>query len=341
MHRFIKSLEGSQTGLLLIPAILIGGALVANAVFTALPAVGRETFGGPETVSASTDADGADTFVTASALPDDVVTIAGPESEFAGFIILESSAVFSGASPLAGSLPSRDGLLTYKIQKGDTLSSVAASFGISVNTILWANQGVRANALKIGQEVVILPVSGLVHRVVEGDTVDSISAQYNVSVDRILKFNKGLSRAGINQQTVIIPDAKLRSGASYVTTANLPSYPGYYAIPTKGWNWGQLHSYNGVDIANVCGTAVFASAEGLVVEAQGGWNGGYGKYVMIEHPNGTKSRYAHLEEINIEVGDYLGQGDVIGTMGNTGNVHGPTGCHLHFEAIGFKQPFAK
>jgi lysostaphin len=122
----------------------------------------------------------------------------------------------------------------------------------------------------------------------------------------------------------------------------LPDLAGYFAIPTTGWNWGRLHKYNAVDIANACGTPIYASAEGLIVEAaSSGWNEGYGEYIVIEHPNGTKTKYAHNRKIMVSIGDYVLKGDQIAEIGNTGFTHGPTGCHLHFEIFGAKNPFAK
>jgi murein DD-endopeptidase MepM/ murein hydrolase activator NlpD len=88
---------------------------------------------------------------------------------------------------------------------------------------------------------------------------------------------------------------------------------------------------------------VVAAAEGIVVDDGdlGGWNGGYGNYLIIEHPNGSKTRYAHLEKIRTSIGTVVSQGEQIGTVGNTGKVHGTTGCHLHFEVVGMANPFAK
>ncbi len=128
--------------------------------------------------------------------------------------------------------------------------------------------------------------------------------------------------------------------------ANLPDLKNYFALPAIGWNWGELHNYNAVDIANQCGASVHAAAEGLVVadenfgDGSSGWNDGYGIFVLLEHPNGTKTRYAHLDKAIVRVGDYVNRGGEIGVMGSTGNTHGPTGCHLHFEVYGAKNPFA-
>ena len=126
----------------------------------------------------------------------------------------------------------------------------------------------------------------------------------------------------------------------------LPDLKDYFALPAIGWNWGQLHSVNAVDIANQCGTSVHAAAEGLVVSdsvlgsGASGWNNGYGIFVLLEHPNGVKTRYAHLDKVLVKIGQYVSRGEEVGVMGNTGNTHGPTGCHLHFEVLGAKNPFA-
>ena len=71
-----------------------------------------------------------------------------------------------------------------------------------------------------------------------------------------------------------------------------------------------------------------ASSGGRVVSA--GWNGGYGYSVLIQHPDGRKTRYAHLSKITVSNGEYVTQGERIGLSGNTGNSTGP---HLHFEMI--------
>lgn len=131
-------------------------------------------------------------------------------------------------------------------------------------------------------------------------------------------------------------------GVSSEPSKSLPRLPHYFIQPTSGLNWGILHAHNAVDIANVCGTPVAAAADGIVVAAdQGGWNGGYGSYITIEHPNSTRTKYAHLQKVDVATGDEVRQGQVIGEIGNTGYVHGVTGCHLHFEVYGAANPFAK
>ncbi|MBI4085528.1 MAG: M23 family metallopeptidase [Candidatus Liptonbacteria bacterium] len=114
---------------------------------------------------------------------------------------------------------------------------------------------------------------------------------------------------------------------------------GYLSMPTEGFNWGKLHSHNAVDIANACGTPIRAAAEGLIDDISLDERGtGYGHYVMISHPAGIKTRYAHMNKIFISVGQYVKKGEQIGTMGRTGDA---TGCHVHFEVYGATNPFAR
>lgn len=115
------------------------------------------------------------------------------------------------------------------------------------------------------------------------------------------------------------------------------------SAPTIGWNWGRIHAYNAVDIANRCGTPIYAADEGFIIEeaVNDNWNGGYGNYIKIEHPNNIQTLYAHLATGVVSLGQYIKNKELIGQMGNTGNTHGPTGCHLHYEVYGAKNPLAK
>lgn len=131
-----------------------------------------------------------------------------------------------------------------------------------------------------------------------------------------------------------------------VQTSSLPNYNSNFIMPTKGYNYGILNNYNGVDIANACGTPVIAAAGGVVIPdpnipyVANGWNAGYGNFVLIQHTFGNEisTRYAHLGQVLVQVGDVVKQGQEIGLMGETGNANG---CSLHFEVIGARNPFAK
>jgi murein DD-endopeptidase MepM/ murein hydrolase activator NlpD len=100
-----------------------------------------------------------------------------------------------------------------------------------------------------------------------------------------------------------------------------------------------IHGWNAVDIAAARGTPILAAAEGtvIVVRDNGGWNGGYGNYVVITHPNGTQTLYAHMTNAIVVTGQVVSNGEIIGFVGKTGFATGP---HLHFEVRGAKNPFA-
>ena len=87
------------------------------------------------------------------------------------------------------------------------------------------------------------------------------------------------------------------------------------------------------------GTPIYAAANGTVIVAKdnGAWNGGYGNYVVISHPNGTETLYAHMSKVLTCAGASVCQGDTIGLVGMTGEA---TGNHLHFEVRGAANPFA-
>ena len=160
-------------------------------------------------------------------------------------------------------------------------------------------------------------------------------------VSKIVNFNSEEKTKEVNL-SIISNDAALVNPLKPSNRDSAKNSNNYFIIPTTGWNWGQLHYYNAIDIANVCGIPVYAAADGFIIEsAVNGWNSGYGQYIKIEHPNNTKTVYAHLGENSATVGKFVNQGDLIGYIGNTGTTHGPTGCHLHFEVWGDKNPLAK
>lgn len=259
------------------------------------------------------------------------------------WLLVEEALAIGTSNPLSNVSFNRNGLINYKVIEGDTLSGIAANFGVSIETLKWANPGLK-NPIAPGQEIVILPVSGILYQVKDGDSVEAVLNRYGVSFDIFKKYNPGYQEAFTKNKTVILPYAtpikEIASVSRY--SQGLPDLKTYFALPARGWNWGELHDFNAVDIADACGKPIYASAEGLVIEESGNnrWNDGYGNYVLIEHPNGTKTRYAHTLKNLVKVGDYVAQGDQIALIGNTGNTHGPTGCHLHFEVYGAKNPFA-
>lgn len=242
----------------------------------------------------------------------------------------------------------------YVVRSGDTLTQIAKMFDVSPNTILWANDLPRGTVLRVGQSLVILPVSGVQYVVKKGDTVEGIAKKYKGSASEIRDFNN-LSIASILavDDVVIIPDGEdvsvplptKASGASGSSSrfAALPAYKGYYThpLPTMRQRTQGIHGYNGVDLGASTGASVVAAADGVVIVSRfrtvgNPWFGGYGNYIVVQHNNNTQTLYAHLSAVYVPVGAQVSGGQPIGEVGSTGKSTGP---HLHFEVRGAKNPF--
>lgn len=242
---------------------------------------------------------------------------------------------------------------TYTVQEGETLNEIADRFGISAETIAIANDLDDLNKVEVNTVLTILPVDGIQINLTEDErSIEELARVYQVSEEVIREFNT-ISGDDMNLASLIIPDAVVPNTEKpfYVAppvvrvasnrstpSSNLPELRGFYSLPTTGHNYGRIHSTNGVDVANSCGTPIVASAAGVVTTSRDGWNGGYGTYIIIQHDNGTQTLYAHLSQRNAQVGQSVAQNELIGLMGTTGR---STGCHLHFEVRGARNPLAR
>ena len=284
------------------------------------------------------------------------------EDPFNYLTVIDNSSFLSIQPPTEFLIPSakRSAIINYTVQEGDSPGKIAAKFDISLNTVLWANNLNSKSVIQPGQELIILPVSGVNHQVKSGETLSAIASKYKASISEIIGFNNLKDEKSIQAgQEIIVPGGTLAlaasSGSSLANTGvsssglkpmaedtNLwPRYDSFFAYPVSGgWNKGVLHYYNAVDIISSCGSPVYASADGIVTEAKGlgAYNLGYGNLVKIQHYNGTITVYAHLNEVLVREGTKVYQGDLIGRIGDTGNSNG---CHLHFEVRGAQNPFAK
>lgn len=250
-----------------------------------------------------------------------------------------------------------DAITVYTVREGDSLSEVAEMFGVTANTILWANNLSKSTGIHAGQELVILPIAGVRHVVKSGDTLASIAKKYEGDTNDIIAFNQLNSAEDVTAgDTVIIPGGEVRveapkpetkkttkkttAGKSNSTTKGGKGTgsgglinPAPSSIKTQG-----IHGHNGVDLGGAMGSTIRAATAGQVIiaKADEGWNGGYGNYIVIKHANGTQTLYAHLDSVSTAVGDTVAQGETIGGMGNSGK---STGVHLHFEVRGGRNPF--
>lgn len=267
-------------------------------------------------------------------------SIGGPVLAIVDDTVLSSGGDDTGAFVDPGQSGTGE-ISVYVVHKGDTIGEIAKMFGVSTNTIMWAND-LKSQTLREGQELVILPISGVRHVVKSGDTLQSIATKYKADLEDVLSYNSIPAGAKITVgDIIIIPDGVISSSKTAVASIssnNQTVTAGFYLRPIKGGVKSQgIHGHNGVDLAAPVGTPIMAAASGkVIVSRTGGYNGGYGTYVVVSHSNGTQTLYAHMSKNNVEVGQTVTQGQVIGAIGMTGKTTGP---HVHFEIRGARNPF--
>jgi len=234
-------------------------------------------------------------------------------------------------------------IMEYEVRPGDTISGIASKFGISLDTLRWANDLSSIEAIKPGQILKILPVTGVAHKVKRGETIYSIAKHYSTEAQGIVDFpfnsfaNDETFELAVGQILVVpdgvMPKVQPWAPGAYVAQktpdAGTVSATGQFIWPTAG-TLAQLFRWyhKGIDISNKSAPAILAADAGKVVVA--GWpdNIGYGNRVVIDHGNGFQTLYGHLAKIYVVAGQTVKRGDQIGQMGTTGR---STGVHLHFE----------
>ncbi|RJQ38790.1 M23 family metallopeptidase [Candidatus Microgenomates bacterium] len=235
----------------------------------------------------------------------------------------------------------RDKVITYVVEKGDTLSTVADKFGISTDTIRWANN-LTGDGLGVGDELKILPVTGVVHKVLKGDTVYTIAKKYDVDPQQVVDFPfndfaNPETFSLVEGQMIVVPNGVKPSEKPAIRRQTY-LVQGPISVSSAGFSWptsgviSQFSSWyhTALDIAAPVGTPIVAATSGRVVrELSGSWDGGYGTNIYIDNGGGYETHYSHMSGFNVNVGDDVVSGKtVIGWIGMTGRTTGP---HLHFE----------
>lgn len=250
------------------------------------------------------------------------------------------------------SIPIEEQTSVYVVRKGDSLSAIASMFGVSVNTILWANDMKKGEKLVPGDVLFILPISGLEHTVTKGQTLKSIAKLYKADINEIIQYNDVTLDTDLAiGDKLIIPDAQkveesdkpiknlnssILKDKKYYETHPTQNLAGYFVNPVPGYRKSQgIHDRNAIDMAISKGTPIRASAAGIVILARNGYNGGFGNLVIVSHPNGVETLYAHMSKLGTKTGATVSQGEIIGYVGSTGRSTGP---HLHFEVHGARNP---
>lgn len=246
-------------------------------------------------------------------------------------------------------------VVRYAVQPGDTVSDIADQYGVSPDSILWANSKLEDNPdmLSVGQSLNIPPVTGVLYTVQSGDTVQKIADKFKSGKTTTDALVQNIVNLEFNQQNHDLkpPDYALTIGQllmvpggskPYVPrTVNAYSGPipataargtGYFGWPVSGRITQRFWAHHpGIDIGAPKGTPIYAADSGYVIVA--GWDPepvSYGFEILINHGNGYMTRYGHLSAFNVQIGDSVKKGQLIGRVGSTGNSTGP---HLHFEII--------
>lgn len=240
---------------------------------------------------------------------------------------------------------------TYTVQGGDTVSSIAAEFDISVKTIEWANNLSENSVIKPGDTLFILPTSGVPYTVQSGDTLNGIAAEFDADTEDIIEFNDLFDAEDLIAGTeIIIPGGSKPAPVAPATSTSTPSFgsvgSGAFAVntslpsaavsstklqwPTTTQRISQYYHYghNALDIDGEFGDPVYAPESGTVISA--GYNGCYGIEVVIDHGGGLVTRSAHMQKIFVSAGQTVSRGQTVGEEGSTGC---SSGSHIHYEVI--------
>ena len=222
----------------------------------------------------------------------------------------------------------------YELQPGDTLLGLALRHDLNMDTIVSFNQIEDVRLMRIGEVYDIPNRDGILYTVKQGDALSSIARRYGVEMNAILDANDMTSSSITPGEVVFVPQARMDESELKLILGELFLHP-MRGILSSGYGMrndpftGIRRMHYGIDVVSPMRTPVKAARAGRVahVETQ---LGNYGKFVILRHPGGYQTLYAHFDSFDVSVGQYVSQGQVIGRMGNTGRSTGP---HLHFSII--------
>jgi murein DD-endopeptidase MepM/ murein hydrolase activator NlpD len=286
--------------------------------------------------------------VAGAAVLDDSIIATAQEQDAGSYV--DDGTVYKPVAVDTSIQSSAEMLQHYTVKVGDTLTGIASRFGVSMMTLWWANKITSKDALHVGQDLIIPPVSGLVYTVKAGDTLEEIAAANKVSAENIVEVNSLTDLNLIVGQVLVLPGAK---GAPIPTpkptkrpvsasgggggAGVAPQYNGgSWTWPVRGGgNYISQYFHYGhyaVDIAASYGTPVLAALSGTVVYA--GWaNTGCGYTVILRNSASIYTMYCHNSAVVVSRGQSVSRGQQIARIGQSGLATGP---HVHFAvSIGY------
>lgn len=262
------------------------------------------------------------------------------ESQIGDVLMGRDSTIIKPVSIPIAPLPNRK-VIRYTVQAGDTLDSIARTYGVTFRQITWSNPGLRL-PLKVGQTLKMPPVPGVVVVVRKGDSSASLAALYGVDETAILGFNGIRAPELVPGMVIVIPvDPQTGPNLSTGVPAD-PVDPGALFCPIQGAkiiqkfgptsfalepaSAGYIHFHSGVDLLAEYGTPIRAAAGGKVTAM--GYADYFGLRVAITDSYGLVEIYAHMSDAAVNVGDSVQQGQKVGLVGSTGL---SVGSHLHLQ----------
>lgn len=223
-------------------------------------------------------------------------------------------------------------LKRHRIAPGETLESIARQYNLIPATLLGMNPNLRQGKISVGEEIVIPPFNGIEVAIAPGQVWQEVVKAYNGRPDVVFEVNGCQT-----QPTVLfIPGVNWSpKGPPVPALAVLSGYPlPRPALLQLGYGWqlnpniNKVIFHSGLDLSAEVGTPVLSVGAGIIAFA--GERSGYGQLVVVNHASGKQTRYAHLSNIAVKVGQTIQQGEVLGTVGTTGTPDNNQ-PHLHFE----------
>lgn len=241
-------------------------------------------------------------------------------------------------------IPALSRIQRHQVTRDETLDSIAQQYKLTPETIINMNPLMNNGKVTAGNQLQIPPFDGIVVQIPNGQTWRQVAATYKVRADTLFEVNGcqenprvvfvPITSTSQKQSNEIVFSAPVET-ASSASSKTISGYPlANFTTVALGYGWkihpitGKVFFHSGVDLVAPIGTPVEAIAPGVVVFAKD--QGSYGKVVIINHVGGLQTRYAQLETIQVKLGQEIKKGDILGTVGATGQ---PTSRepHLHFE----------